>query len=101
MENQKQPEQLTPEQQLENAVAGALDWKHRYGAELTYSSEIQISLMQSQVEVRELKKQILNERIELSEQLKEANAKIAQLTMKPEEAEDKKESDNKASGKKQ
>ncbi|HDZ13538.1 hypothetical protein LCGC14_1273440 [marine sediment metagenome] len=77
MENQKQPE-LTMEQQLENAVAGALDWKHRYGAELTYSSEIQISLMQSQVEVRELKKQI-------------------QILNKKK---DEKESDNKTSGKK-
>ena len=100
MENQKQPE-LTMEQQLEKAVAGALDWKHRYGAELTYSSEIQISLMQVQVEAREFKKQILNEKIELAEQLKQADAKIAQLTMKPEEAKNKKGSDNKASGKKQ
>ena len=84
MENQKQLE-LTLEQQLENATAGALDWKHKYGNELTYSSKIQIAFMQAQVEVRELKKQIQN----LQKQNEDLQKEIKELKPNPKEPEKK------------
>ena len=70
MENQKQ---LTPEENLSNAVSAMLDWKQKYGAEVSYSSQMQIIAMQSEGKVKELQAQVddLNKKIdEMTEKAK-------------------------------
>ena len=63
MKNQKQ---LTPEENLSNAVSVMLDWKMKYGTEVALSSQMQAIAMQFDAKVKELQTQVdeLNKKID-------------------------------------
>ena len=73
MENQKE---LTPEEKLSSAITVMLKWKQDYGAEVSYSSQMQAIAMQAEGKVKELQAQVddLNKKIdEMTEKLKDKN----------------------------
>ena len=66
--------QLPPDQTIEAAVMGMLNWKLKYGKETIFAAEMQATALRAERKVKELQ-----------EQLKESNAKLAQCVIKPEE----------------
>ena len=68
----------TPEQITETALKAMLNWKIKYGNEAVFAAEMQVLALSLEKVVRELE-----------EKLRAANAKIAQLELKPDGNEDK------------
>ncbi len=77
------PKQLTPDQTIEAAVIGMLNWKLKYGKETVFAAEMQGAALRAEQTVKKLRKQ-----------LKKSNAELAQCKMKPEEEKDEKPPDN-------
>ena len=67
----------TPAEQIESLTQTTLDFKFKLGQEMVISAQLKARNMVYAKKVTEL-----------TEALKQANAKIAQLTMKPEEGKD-------------
>ena len=71
---EEQPRPPTPEQIVEAALEGMLNWKIKYGKETIFAAEMQTLALNLEKIVK-----VLNEK------LKAANTKIAQLELKGEE----------------